>query len=66
MAESIAPAAAQPATRQRPERLRASADLAYPFEPPTPDGAVVEVAPGILWARVPMPMALDYQRLSAA
>lgn len=60
MAESIAPAAAQPAERARPERLRASADLAYPFEPPTPDGAVVEVAPGILWARVPMPMALDH------
>ena len=61
MAESIAsPTAAPSAERARPERLRASADLAYPFEPPTPDGAVVEVAPGILWARVPMPMALDH------
>lgn len=61
MAESpTSPAAAPAAERARPERLRASADLAYPFEPPTPDGAVVEVAPGILWARMPMPMALDH------
>ena len=41
-------------------RLRASATLDYPFEPPAADGMVVEVAPGILWARMPMPMALDH------
>lgn len=42
------------------ERLRASAALDYPFTPPATDGSVVEVAPGILWARMPMPMALDH------
>lgn len=48
------------ARRELPRRLHASAPLQYPFEPPTPDGAVCEVAPGILWARMPMPMALDH------
>lgn len=42
------------------KRLRASAPLEYPFEAPPPDGSVVEVAPGLLWARMPMPMALDH------
>ena len=42
------------------ERLRASAALEYPFEPPAADGSVVEVAPGILWLRQPMPMSLDH------
>ena len=36
------------------------AKLDYPFEAPACDGSVVEVAPGILWARMPMPMALDH------
>jgi glyoxylase-like metal-dependent hydrolase (beta-lactamase superfamily II) len=34
--------------------------LTFPrSEPPAP-GEVVEIAPGILWARMPMPMALDH------
>ena len=41
-------------------RLRASAALDYPFTPPQTDGSVVEVADGLLWARMPMPMALDH------
>lgn len=53
MAEAQAPAARAP-------RLRASAQLDYPLSPPPCDGSVVEVAPGILWARMPMPMALDH------
>lgn len=48
------------AERARPARQRASAALDYPFAAPAPDGAVVEVASGILWARMPMPMALDH------
>lgn len=32
----------------------------YPLAAPAPDGSVVEVAPGVLWARMPMPMALDH------
>lgn len=31
-----------------------------PFTPPPRDGSVVPVADGILWARMPMPMALDH------
>lgn len=37
-----------------------AAPLAFPFDPPAPDGSVVELAPGILWARMPMPMQLDH------
>jgi glyoxylase-like metal-dependent hydrolase (beta-lactamase superfamily II) len=35
-------------------------ELEYPLTPPLADGSVVEVAPGILWARMPMPMSLDH------
>lgn len=42
------------------ERVRPSADLRYAFEPPKPDGSLVEVAPGVMWARMPMPMTLDH------
>ncbi len=41
-------------------RLAARAVLDYPLTAPASDGSVVEVAPGILWARMPMPMALDH------
>lgn len=41
-------------------RLHASAVFDYPFAAPATDGSVVEIAPGILWARMPMPMALDH------
>ena len=41
-------------------RLHARAVLDYPFTAPATDGSVVEVAPGILWARMPMPMGLDH------
>ncbi|MBT8414967.1 MAG: MBL fold metallo-hydrolase [Boseongicola sp.] len=34
--------------------------LRYPFETPPPEGEVIEVATGILWARLPLPMALDH------
>ena len=41
-------------------RLHARAMLDYPFSAPATDGSVVEVASGILWVRMPMPMALDH------
>lgn len=44
----------------RHPRARPSAPLEYPVEAPAPDGSVVEVAPGVLWARMPMPMGLDH------
>jgi glyoxylase-like metal-dependent hydrolase (beta-lactamase superfamily II) len=42
------------------ESPAATSALTYPLAPPAPDGSVVEVAPGIVWARMPMPMALDH------
>lgn len=41
-------------------RLHARVVLDYPLIAPATDGSVVEIAPGILWARMPMPMALDH------
>ena len=41
-------------------RLRARVVLDYPFVAPATDGSAVEVAPSILWVRMPMPMALDH------
>lgn len=37
--------------------------LQFPFEAPTPDGELKEVAPGILWLRMPLPYALDHINL---
>ncbi|MBA3326024.1 MAG: MBL fold metallo-hydrolase [Rhodobacteraceae bacterium] len=38
--------------------------LRYPFEPPGP-GAVVDVAAGVLWARLPVPMRPDHVNVYA-
>ena len=44
---------------------RAAEVIRYPFpEPPAP-GAVEEVAEGVLWARLPLPMALDHVNVFA-
>ncbi len=43
-----------------PRQRRVGVPLVYPLAPPAADGSVVEVAPGVLWARMPMPMALDH------
>lgn len=40
--------------RNKPDRLK------YPYTAPATDGSVVEIRPGILWARLPMPMRLDH------
>lgn len=32
----------------------------FPHAAPTPDGAAVTLAPGVLWLRMPMPMQLDH------
>ncbi len=49
-----------PVSDAQAARARPASTLSYPLEPPTPDGSIVEIAPGILWARMPMPMALDH------
>lgn len=38
--------------------------LRYPFEPPAP-GTATEVATGVLWLRLPLPMALDHVNVFA-
>lgn len=42
------------------KRATPRTELRYAFEPPQPDGSHVEVAPGLLWFRMPMPMRLDH------
>jgi glyoxylase-like metal-dependent hydrolase (beta-lactamase superfamily II) len=37
--------------------------LEYPFPTPPAGGEVVEVAPGVLWLRMPLPFALDHINL---
>lgn len=37
--------------------------LEYPIPAPHADGSAVEIAPGMLWLRMPMPMALDHINL---
>ena len=44
------------AEREAPARPK----LEYPFAEPPELGAVVEVAPGVLWARLPLPFALKW------
>ena len=39
--------------------------LTYPFDAPPAPGGAVEVAPGILWIRLPLPMALDHVNVYA-
>jgi len=40
--------------------LPSETEISFPFvEPPLP-GSVIEVAPGILWARLPLPFRLDH------
>ena len=37
----------------------------YPWETPPAEGEAVEVAPGVLWMRLPLPMALDHVNVYA-
>jgi glyoxylase-like metal-dependent hydrolase (beta-lactamase superfamily II) len=49
---------AQPSRRGRPA-------LVYPFESPPAAGDATEVAPGVLWIRMPLPFALSHINLWA-
>ncbi|WP_232823042.1 MBL fold metallo-hydrolase [Oceanibium sediminis] len=42
-----------------------SQEIAYPFDTAPAAGEAREVAPGILWARLPLPMALDHVNIYA-
>ncbi len=39
--------------------------IRHPFATPPPEGEATEVAPGILWMRLPLPMALDHVNVYA-
>lgn len=44
---------------------RARAELAYPFDTPPEPGEAIEVAPGVLWIRMPLPFTLSHINLWA-
>lgn len=39
--------------------------IRYPWPDPPEEGAAIEVAPGVLWMRLPLPMALDHVNVYA-
>lgn len=41
------------------------AKIRYPFETPPAEGEAIEVAEGVLWMRLPLPMALDHVNIYA-
>lgn len=41
------------------------AKIRYPFETPPAEGEAIEVADGVLWMRLPLPMALDHVNVYA-
>ena len=43
----------------------APSKIRYPFETPPAQGEAVEVADGVLWIRLPLPMALDHVNIYA-
>ncbi len=43
----------------------ADRQIRYPFEHPPAEGEAIEVADGILWMRLPLPMALDHVNVYA-
>ena len=42
-----------------------SGTIAYPWPEPPPLGQTIEVAEGVLWMRLPLPMALDHVNVYA-
>jgi len=38
----------------------AASSLTFPFPEPPPPGALIDIAPGIYWARLPLPYRLDH------
>jgi glyoxylase-like metal-dependent hydrolase (beta-lactamase superfamily II) len=39
--------------------------IRYPFDTPPAEGRATEIAPGVLWMRLPLPMALDHVNVYA-
>ena len=47
------------------DRHAQAAKLRYPFPEPPETGTAIEVAPGVLWFRLPLPMKLDHVNIYA-
>ncbi|MCA3450280.1 MAG: MBL fold metallo-hydrolase [Rhodobacter sp.] len=45
--------------------MPAAGDIGHPVPSPPAEGNAIEVAPGILWLRLPLPMALDHVNIYA-
>ncbi|MFN5828378.1 MAG: MBL fold metallo-hydrolase, partial [Rhodobacterales bacterium] len=45
--------------------MPAAGDIGHPVPSPSAEGNAIEVAPGILWLRLPLPMALDHVNIYA-
>jgi hypothetical protein len=43
----------------------AAAGIRYPWDTPPPTGQAIAVAEGVLWIRLPLPMALDHVNIYA-
>ena len=41
------------------------AGLRFPWTEPPPEGSAIEVAEGVLWIRMPLPLALDHVNIYA-
>lgn len=52
-------------TRADKIREAEAAGLSFPFPNPPAGGEAIEIAPGILWLRMPLPMALDHVNIYA-
>lgn len=44
---------------------RTEAGIRFPFDTPPEPGKAIEVAPGVLWSRLPLPMSLDHVNVFA-
>ncbi|RUS59025.1 MBL fold metallo-hydrolase [Pseudorhodobacter sp. E13] len=42
-----------------------AAGIRYPYADPPAEGEAIEIAPGVLWMRLPLPMALDHVNIFA-
>ena len=45
--------------------MNAQTGLRYPWPEPPAEGEAIEVAEGVLWIRLPLPMALDHVNVYA-
>ena len=59
------PAAMEEAVPGGPPDGAPSGAIRHPFETPPEEGGAIEVSPGVLWMRLPLPMALDHVNVYA-